>query len=169
MNARRPTSVKRGAMIATQLASPLLLAPVLTGCVIPVPVESVSNEVTEQSVAAIKPETSTRADVLLLLGDPTLRGERDGHFVYSWRQTHGGAIVAFPYPIATGVGMSCHCLVVRFAPNGVVAKVRVFHGEAHLEGNVFGADVPAADICTRDAVLKNEIKEWLAETPGPVQ
>jgi outer membrane protein assembly factor BamE (lipoprotein component of BamABCDE complex) len=143
-----------------------MLVAVLDACVIPVPVQEVSNEVSEQSLAAIEPSASTRADVLLLLGEPTIRGDGDRHFVYSWRKSHGGALVAFPYPVGGGVGKSCHCLVIRFAPNGGVAKVKVFHGEVHVEGFFLGADIPGSDVCTRDTALTAAIKEWLAEPPA---
>jgi hypothetical protein len=149
---------------AALVVGPLLLAVATAGCVIPVPVAAVYGDISEASIAAIKPGVSTRADVVLLLADPTTRGEQDGHFIYSWHRLHGAAIVAFPYPLAAGSGQSCHCLVVRFAPNGYVTARRVFDGAVHLGGATIldsGADRP--DICTRDQELRQRIREWLNE------
>ena len=149
---------------AALVVGPLLLAAVTAGCVIPIPVTGVYGDISEASIAAIKPGVSTRADVVLLLADPTTRGEQDGHFIYSWHRLHGAAIVAFPYPLAAGAAGSCHCLVVRFAPNGYVTARRVFDGAAHLGGaTILDSDADRPDICTRDQELRQRILEWLNE------
>jgi len=149
---------------AALVVGPLLLAAVTAGCVIPIPVTGVFGDISEASIAAIKPGVSTRADVVLLLADPTTRGEQDGHFIYSWHRLHGAAIVAFPYPLAAGAAGSCHCLVVRFAPNGDVTARRVFDGAVHLGGaTILDSDADRPDICTRDQELRQRTLEWLNE------
>jgi len=145
-----------------------MLVLILSACVIPVPLGGKFEEVSEKSVGLIKPGVSTRADVLLLLGNPTVRGETDGYFLYSWHQTHGGAILAFPYPIAVGTAESCHWLAIRFTLNGIVAAATVFHGEIRTEGEtIFSERGASASVCATDSALTKRIEEWLAE-PLPV-
>ena len=132
-----------------------LAATVQTACVVPVPPLGAAHEVTEQSIAEIKPGISTRADVLLLLADPPIRGEEDRYFVYFWERTRGGVLVIFYMPIFSAVARSCHWLALAFAPDGVVAKLRMFHGDAQLN--------PASDFCSADSPLKTQLETWLAE------
>jgi len=158
----------RGTMNLARLVALSVLVSALNACVVPLPLTGVSGEVPEQSIALIKPGISTRADVLLLLGDPTVRGEGDTHFVYSWEKLHGGAVFAAPYPVAFETAESCHSLAIRFAPNGGVAAVRVFHGEARIESlTILNKDVPSSGVCGHDTALTERIEEWLAE-PSPV-
>ena len=149
---------------AALIIGPLLLASATAGCVIPVPVAGVYGDIPEESIAAIKPGVSTRADVVLLLADPATRGDQDAHFIYSWERLHGAAIVAFPYPIAGGGGHSCHCLVIRFAPDGNVTARRVFDGDVRFSGTILGSD-PGPRVCTRDQDLRRRIEQWLNEAP----
>jgi hypothetical protein len=149
---------------AALVVGPLLLAVATAACVIPVPVAAVYGDISEECIAAIKPGVSTRADVVLSLADPATRGDQDGHFIYSWERLHGAAIVAFPYPIAGGSGQSCHCLVVRFAPNGYVTARRVFDGDVRLAGTTILDSDPDPGGCTRDQDLRRRIEQWLSET-----
>lgn len=132
-----------------------------TACVIPVP----GGGDAPKQVEDIKPGTSTRADVLLRLGDPTVRGKEDSYFVYSWLRSHGGALLAFPYPFALVAGTSCHCLAFRFAADGAVSEVKEFDGEPLVEGVLLNADIPGRDVCSRDRALAQRIEAWLAEPP----
>jgi hypothetical protein len=137
---------------------------ILNACVIPFPLGGASHEITDQAVAAIQPGRSTRADVLLLLAEPTVRGERDGHFLYLWRTQHGGALVAFPYPIAMAATSSCHYRAIRFTTSGVVSAVQVFHGNALVEGtSIVSEPGSSKDVCDRDIALRARVDGWLAE------
>jgi hypothetical protein len=57
--------------------------------------------------------------------------------------------------------------VIRFAPNGLVLRVRVFHGESQLGGGVFGDRSVGA--CVRDRALRTQVEAWLAEAPAVEQ
>jgi hypothetical protein len=170
----RRERIWRRAIRNVRPAAVLPVAAMLSACA-PIPVAGyVQREIPDAALASIQPGTTTRADVLLLLADPTSRGEGDRHFVYSWSRSHGGlSIWAYPggpLPVASTVGLSCHYLVVRFAPNGEVAQVRTFHGEAHVRSDTIASMGRAApDICDTDVTLRRAIAEWLAAVPAPGQ
>jgi hypothetical protein len=144
----------------------LALVTLVGGCVLPLAPESL-NEVPERSITAIRPDVSTRADVLLLLGNPTRREAQDAYFLYEWERLHGGAALGFPLPFALTYSESCHQLVIRFAPNGLVSRVRVFHGEPQTGGVVLGAK--SAGVCVRDKTLRTRVEAWFAEAPAVEQ
>jgi hypothetical protein len=71
---------------------------VLNGClIVPTPSHGGAGVITEESVESLKPEKSTRADMLHLLGDPAYGLEQDRFFVYWWKQT-----VAYFIPLVGG-------------------------------------------------------------------
>jgi len=150
------------------LLETVALLPFLAGCPFPIP-GGVDREIREETIQQIKPGASTRADVLLSLGDPEQRIENDSAFVYSWTQRAGGVGFIGPlygFPIGGASGRSCHALAIRFAPDGGVTQVKVFHGET----TVHGALVVVPGIQTEMPVLScaatkfsGEIRNWLAE------
>jgi len=67
--------------IATLLISTTLLA----GCIlVPTPPHGLGMVYDKDSVASMRPGETTRADVLLTLGEPKYRLEDDGFFMYEW-------------------------------------------------------------------------------------
>ena len=143
-----------------RLAALLTLVPVLQACILPLPSETL-HAVPEQAAGAFAPATSNRADVLLRLGDPSRRDERDSHFVYEWETVHSGVVLGFPIPFAVVFEVSCHCLAVRFLQDGLVADLKQFDGEARW------LVVPSLDMgsspCERDSATQARIAEWLAK------
>lgn len=150
----------------------LVLLLCLAGCPVPIP-GSVHRGITEETIRRIEPGTFTRADVILLLGNPESRIESDSAFVYSWGRSHGGVIFIGPFrgaPAGVTAAESCHSLAIQFAPDGVVARVKIFHGKTTVEGAVFvlpGVEVKSGPMgraysCT-SAELWSEIKAWLDE------
>ena len=79
-----------------RLAALLMLGVALQACILPLPSETL-HAVPEQAAGALVPGTSNRADVL-----------------------------GFPIPFAAVFQVSCHCLVVRFRPDGLVADLKQF-------------------------------------------
>jgi hypothetical protein len=140
----------------------LALASLMVGCILPVPSETL-RAVPEQAARDFVPGASTRAEVLLRLGDPSIRGARDAHFVYQWEKTHGGVVFGYPYPFAGGFEVSCHCLVIRFRPDGRVADLKPFDGEA--QALVFPLAGTNWRSCDQDSALKARVGEWLAALP----
>lgn len=113
-------------MPRTRLATALAGAALLAGCIIvptpPIPIDGVP----DAKVAALKPGLTTRADVLMAFGDPTLRMEDDRYFVYEWSEVHwvgavGGAPQAYPFDIS-----DTHRLAIEFSADGRIARLQRF-------------------------------------------
>ena len=132
--------------IGRWLARFALLAAAITtgGCPFVLPTPGVQeNAPASEVVQAIKPQTTTRTDVLMMLGDPNFRLEDDRYFVYDWTEIHAIYGVAMPWgdPIAAGVG-SLGALAMEFAPDGRVARVKQFgrpdrkNAESDLWGDI---------------------------------
>ena len=158
---RRAGADRRAGIGGASLAAMLMLVSV-QGCILPVPSETL-RAVEQKTVRDFVPGTSTRADVLLRLGDPSCRGEQDGHFVYAWEKTHGGLVLGYPLPFAGAFGVSCHDLVIRFQRDGRVADLNQFDGE--IQPLIAPGAMDACD-CGGDPVLSGRVDEWLA-TPMP--
>jgi hypothetical protein len=156
------TGARYLAVRASCIAFLLAFAIFLYGCLLPLPGETV-HEVSEKSIAAILPGSSTRTDVLLLFGDPTRRGSKDEYFVYEWERFHGGLVLGFPLPFGMAYADSCHQLVIGFGPTGLVSRLRVFRGEAQSSVDLLAPQ--GVGICTRDTELIHQVEAWLAEMP----
>jgi hypothetical protein len=155
-----------------RLAGLALLLLLLGACVvipIPNPNDFVGTHkgVPDSVVRGIQPGTTTRADVLLQLSEPWIRGSGDGYFVYSWVESLGGggaAALLLVYPVGGTVGgvvetgFKCHCLVIQFSDLGQVERVTVISkaGTA-VDMTVF----PCPDEGTQEA-----IQQWLAQSPA---
>jgi outer membrane protein assembly factor BamE (lipoprotein component of BamABCDE complex) len=92
----------------------------LTGCVVPVFQEAPFKD---DVIEPLKVGKSTRADVLMAVGEPRFVSVDERYFAYTAGQLHavlivGGAYSAQAVPIAT-----THFLVVEFAPNGTISKL----------------------------------------------
>jgi hypothetical protein len=143
----------------------------LAGC-IPIPTPGwVESEIPTATIAAIVPGKTTRADVLLALGDPEDRLGGDTGFVYPWAEVLGTVSFWFGAPVAMPVGgikgNVCHKLVVKFQPTGEVARVKHFAGQTSYSNWFLGAESGKSGGCA-DPALSKQIEEWLA-TPdsGP--
>lgn len=106
----------------------------LDGCV-PLPYPPMStNQITQETVDSIKPGASMRADVLLTLSDPDMRGDKDTYFIYNWEQGHGGVVFIIGggtgvAPVAKVVSNTCISLAIKFTPDGKVVAMKQFSGE----------------------------------------
>jgi hypothetical protein len=126
------------------------------GCPFFIPTPGVQeNAPAAEVVQAIKPQTTTRTDVLMMLGDPNFRLEEDRYFVYDWNELHAIYGLAMPWgdPIAAGVG-GLGALAMEFAPDGRVARVKQFsrpdrkNAESELWGEI-RAWMKASDAAAR--------------------
>ena len=157
------------ARLAVRLYALLALGAVLAACA-PIPIPgSVSHEIPSATSAAIKPGTSTRADVLLQLADPDIRGDNDRYFIYLSSRTHGGVlfIAILPYlplPVATVTGDSCASLGIVFDQTGTVIKVRGFQGKTLPQSaTIFESNGSRSSVCAADKELSRAVQDWLAE------
>lgn len=119
-------------------------------------------EVPDSVIQAIEPHATTRADILLQLSEPSIRGAGDGYFVYSWLEYLGGVTLLIIAPIPLGGPVNeefkSHCLVVQFGDDGRVDRLVVL------------SDSGSAQNMTRypcpDDRMKEAIQEWLAQSPA---
>jgi outer membrane protein assembly factor BamE (lipoprotein component of BamABCDE complex) len=118
----------------------------LSGCIIfPTPSHGGERVITKEAIESFEPGTTTRADVLLRLGDPTKRLEEDRFFVYQWKRTHwywgiflgNGAGGRFQYS---------HYLGLEFTPDNRVKRVKEIDPWWFSPGDHYP-----------------QIKEWMAE------
>jgi hypothetical protein len=159
-------------MTKRPFAAPLLAASSLVAGCLPVPITPMMfGEITQESLQALQPMSSTRADVLLALGDPTVRGQadfEDSYFIYDWGRFHGGVVlVLVGYNAilpAGGVGSgSCRSVAIQFTESGHVARIGRFSGEAEVSsGLMIDFKIPSSpDGSCDDAALREAIRTWL--------
>ena len=151
-----------------RVAGCVLVLLLLGACVvIPNPNDFVGTHkgISDSVVRGIRPDTTTRADVLLQLSEPWIRGKGDGYFVYSWVESFGGgtAVVGYvPYiGLAGGVvetGFKCHCLVVQFSDLGQVERTTVLSDA--------GTAVDMTVFPCPDERMQEAIQQWLAQSPA---
>lgn len=127
-----------------RLAIVLLAAALAAGCIIvPTPPIAVDG-IPQARIDALEPGVTTRADVLLAFGDPTLRLENDRYFAYDWGVVRfAGAVGGFPqaYPFAIP---DSHRLAIEFSEDGRILRLKLF-----------------ARMKTKD--MEQEFEAWLAE------
>ena len=99
----------------------------LSGCVlIPTPSVVGYSVITDKTIESLEPGKTTRADVLLKLGEPGERMEDDRIFVYHWEQVTGFGMV----PTALGGTITNdHYLGLEFGPNNRLKRVKEFSGD----------------------------------------
>lgn len=151
-------------ILRRRLAGLALLTPLLISCVVPYPItEWTYNEVPESIVRNIQPGTTDRADILLRLSEPWIRGAGDGYFVYSWLESLGGlgvvGNVVVPVPLVAATKMRCHCLVVQFGDDGRVARVTTLDATGTAWQDMYAFPCPGEQ-------MKEAIQEWLAQSPA---
>ncbi len=131
----------------------------LTGCVVPVFQEAPFKD---DVIEPLKVGKSTRADVLMALGEPRFVSVDERYFAYTAGQLHavlivGGAYSAHAVPIAT-----THFLVVEFAPNGTISKLDSvtgsLKGHCAVEVTCLTAD-GSPDLRGQKAKIKPERKQ----------
>lgn len=101
----------------------------INGCVImPTPSYGGVGVIKEDTVESLKPDKSTRADVLHLLGDPAYTAEEDRFFVYWWEQIEGYVIFLFPplWPDREPgfAGREVQYLLVEFTPDNRLKRLK---------------------------------------------
>jgi hypothetical protein len=161
----RLSSARSVAMILRhRLAGLALLTPLLISCVVPYPIpEWTYKEVPDSIVRGIQPGTTSRADILLRLSEPWIRGAGDGYFVYSWLESLGGLGVALnpgvPIPFVAGTQMRCHCLVIQFGDDGRVERVTTLDATGTAWQDMYAFPCPGEQ-------MKEAIQQWLAQSPA---
>jgi len=97
----------------------------LSGClIIPTPSHGGVGVIPEETIGSFEPGTTTRADVLLRVGDPAKRLQGDRFFVYEWERIHAYFIV---YALFYGTEVAIprpHYLGLEFTPKGRVKRVK---------------------------------------------
>jgi outer membrane protein assembly factor BamE (lipoprotein component of BamABCDE complex) len=102
----------------------------LAGCPIVVPLPDPrhgAGVIPPEVQKELSPGTTTRTEVLLLLGNPLDRFEDDRFFVYSWKEAH--AVTGLLTPIGV-LGLPDlgdeHRLALEFRRDGVLRRVQTF-------------------------------------------
>lgn len=109
-----------------RMVYPLRLLIVLTllaaaaGCLMPTPPHGGFGVITNDSVEFIQVAKTTRADVLLRLGNPNHRSDEQ-FFVYRWSRVHGFVSIGF----SGGDIQKEHFLAIEFAPDNHVARFKL--------------------------------------------
>ena len=100
----------------------------LSGCIIiPTPSHGGDGVITKGTIESFKPGKTTRADVLLRLGDPYVRLYEDRFFVYEWKRISWYWAIATS-PFGDGVGgdfRHSSYLGLEFTPDNRVRRVKV--------------------------------------------
>ena len=80
------------------------------------------------------PGTTTRTDVLLLLGTTMHRYEEDRFLVYSWSEVHAvvGLFIGAGQPLAAPLGDE-HVLALEFRRDGVLRQAKVFRSAGEFD------------------------------------
>jgi len=122
-------------------------------------------------VHKIEPGVTTRADILMMLGDPDHRADEDRYFVYDWSETRAviGIIVAAGYqafPIGAGLGVR-NALALEFGPDGRVTRIKTFARDME------GLQDVGREHATTERLLWEDIQAWMKavdeETPEGVK
>jgi hypothetical protein len=105
-----------------------LMAVGLSGCIIiHTPSHRGSYIITEEIIESFEPGKTTRADIILRLGDPAERLDEDRFFVYHWLRTHGYGFVGAGFAGIGGPLPARHYLGLEFTPDNRLKRVKVFH------------------------------------------
>ena len=106
---------------------------VISGCMyIPTPEHFLLSdraEISSEAIKSLEPGKTTRAEVLLLFGDPATRHGQDCFFVYSWELVHGYFVWSFGYGTGDVVPTSkLHYLCFEFTPDNLLRRFKHFKG-----------------------------------------
>ncbi|HMK14382.1 MAG TPA: hypothetical protein VK460_05155 [Burkholderiales bacterium] len=95
----------------------------LGGCMfIPTPSVSGYSVITDKTINSLEPGKTTRADILLKLGEPGERLGDDRIFVYHWEQVAGIGMV--PTSLTND-----HYLALEIGPDNRLKRVKEFSGD----------------------------------------
>jgi hypothetical protein len=114
-------------VMACRMALLVLTGVGLGACMlIPTPTVSGYGVITNKTIESLERGKTTRADVLLKLGEPDERLKGDRIFVYHWEQVAGPGLV----PTALGGSVTNdHYLGLEFGPDSRLKQVREFSGD----------------------------------------
>jgi outer membrane protein assembly factor BamE (lipoprotein component of BamABCDE complex) len=115
-------------VIACRMVLLVLAGVGLIGCSILIPTPSIVgySEITNKTIESLEPGKTTRADVLLKLGEPGERLKNDRIFVYHWQQVASFGMI----PTALGGSMTNdHYLAFEFGPDNQLKRVKEFSGD----------------------------------------
>jgi len=100
----------------------------LSGCIIlPTPSHGGVGVITKEIIESFEPGKTTRADILLRLGDPAERLEEDRFFVYHWIRIHGYFAAGGGYSGIVLPLPAKHSLGIEFTPDNRLKRVKVIH------------------------------------------
>jgi len=100
----------------------------LSGCIIiPTPSHGGVGVITKETIESFEAGKTTRADILLRLGDPAERLEEDRFFVYQWKRIHGYFFAGGGYSGVAAVLLATHSLGIEFTPDNQLKRVKVIH------------------------------------------
>lgn len=99
----------------------------LSGCIIiPTPSHGGVGVITKETIESFEPGKTTRADVLLRLGEPSMWPGEERFFVYQWTRINGyWEILIPPNGVGGDIHHSCY-LGLEFMPDNRVKRVTVF-------------------------------------------
>jgi len=155
---RKPDTTRAVAGLALVLFSVLVLAACAVG--MPTRPKTVSLAIPEAVRSAIRPGVSTRADVLLLLADPHIRGERDSYFLYL-ADSYSGGIDSYIFSRVVLADYRCYIFAVQFDLRGTVSKSRMFEGRTREQMTTSAYIGPGE--CRSDGELRQTVQAWLDE------
>jgi hypothetical protein len=98
-----------------------------SGCIIiPTPSHGGVGLITKETIDSFEPGKTTRADILLRLGNPAERLEGDRLFTYTWEEVQAYIIYAVPY-VTGGVAplFAPYHLCLEFSPENRLKRVQV--------------------------------------------
>jgi len=158
-----PISIPGIAGLFARLACCALLLSLLGACVV-IPrgdLAGTHKGVSDSVIRSIQPGSTTRADILLQLSEPWIRGTGDRYFVYSWVESLGGAgVLLYPAIFVESIveSFKCHCLVVQFSDLGQVERITV------LSDSGTAIDMTAFPCPSQQ--MQEIIQQWLAQSPA---
>jgi hypothetical protein len=111
----------------------LLLATLLiAGCLYVPTHEHGESIVTDEAINFLVPHKTTRADVLLRLGDPIQKLEEDRYFIYHWKTTIAYLIVFGFYSADVAPDSNLHYVCLEFTPEHLLKRWKHFE-EGYLQ------------------------------------
>jgi len=126
----------------------------LAGCLpIPVVPHGLGVVPDKEAFESLRPGVTTRADVLLLLGEPNHRFDDDRFLMYEWTVAYGYVIVggytqAYPIPVAAP-----HYLCLEFGLDSRLVR------NEHLIGSLYAKPDKAIRRCTKQSEELDESGE----------
>jgi len=133
-----------------------------SGCPFLIPTPGVQHGAPSTEVMhKIEPKVTSRADVLMMLGEPDHQFEDDRYFVYDWSETRALIGIVIPagyqaFPIGGGLGVR-NALALEFAPDARVARVKVFSKDMQ------GLQNTGTEQAATAQALSEEIQAWMKE------